>query len=98
MSSVVVLDEQQVHHQPDDLAGREVLARRLVGEFREPPDQLLEDVAHLQVGDGVGVQVDVGELADDQVEEVRLVQPGDLGVEVELLDDVSRALAEKPLM
>ena len=60
---LVVLGEEQVDHEPDDLAGREVLPGRLVGEFGEPPDQLLVEVAHLQVGDDVGVQVDVGELA-----------------------------------
>ena len=46
---VVVLDEQQVDHQADDLARREVLTGRLVGEFGELADQLLEDQAHLGV-------------------------------------------------
>ena len=51
VSRSLVLDEQQVHHQPDDLAGREVLAGGLVGELGEPADQLLVEVAHLQVRD-----------------------------------------------
>ncbi len=66
----------------------------LVGQFGEPADQLLVEVAHLQVGDDLGVQVDVGELADHQVEQVGPVQPGDLDVEVELLDDLPSAGAE----
>ena len=36
----------------------------------------------------VGVEVDLDELRDDQVDEVGSVEPVDLGVEVELLDDV----------
>ena len=79
----------RLHHQPDDLAGREVLAGRLVRQLREPPDQLLVQVAHLQVRHGVGVEVDLGELRHHEVEQVRAVEPGDLSVEVELLDDVA---------
>ena len=76
---VVVVDEQQVHHQPDDLARREVLAGGLVGELREPADQLLVEVAHLDVRHRLGVQVDLGELADDLVEQVRPVAAGRSG-------------------
>ena len=86
---VVVLDEQQIDHQADDLARREVLAGRLVGEFRELADQLLEDEAHLCVADLVGVQVDAGELLGDLIEQPALGQPVDLGGEVEPLEDVA---------
>ena len=65
-----------------------MLTGGLVGELGEAPDQLLVEVAHLQVGDRVGVKVDVGEPRDDQVEQVGPLQPGDLDVEVELLEDV----------
>ena len=70
MRSLVVLGEQQVDHEADDLAGREVLPGGLVGQLREAPDQLLVEVAHLEVRDGVGMQVDVGESRNDQVEKV----------------------------
>ncbi len=40
------------------------------------------------------MKVDVGELADDLVEEVGLREPSDLDVEVELLYDLSRPQAE----
>ncbi len=93
---VVVVDEQQVHHQPDDLARREVLSGGLVGELRELADQLLVEVAHLDVRDDVRVQVDLGELADDLVEEVGPAQPLDLDAEVELVDDVLGRLGEAP--
>ena len=39
----------------DDLARREMLARRFVGDFRKPPDQILEQVTHLDVADAFGV-------------------------------------------
>ena len=93
---VVVLDEQQVDHQADDLARREVLAGGLVGQFGELADQLLEHRAHLGVADDVGVQVDVGELLGDQIEQPGLGQPVDLGVEVEALEDVAHGGREAP--
>ena len=74
--------------------GREVLAGGLVGELGELADQLLEDRAHLGVADRVGVQVDVGELLGDQVEQAGLGQPVDLGVEVEALEDVAHGRRE----
>ncbi len=55
---VVVLDEEQVDHQADHLARREVFPGGVVGGFGELADQLLEDEAHLDVGDALRVQVD----------------------------------------
>ena len=86
---LVVLDEEEVDHEADDLARREVLAGGLVRQLGEPADQLLVQVAHLDVADGVGVEVDLGDLRQDEVQELRAVEPADLGVEVELLDDVA---------
>jgi hypothetical protein len=86
---VVVLDEEEVDHQPDDLARGEVLAGGLVGKLGELADELLEDRAHLGVADDLGVQVDVGELLGDEVEQAGLGQLVDLGVELEALEDVA---------
>ena len=69
---VVVLDEEEVDHEADDFARREVLSGRLVREFRELADQLLEDEAHLRVADLVRVEVDVRELLGDLIEQLRL--------------------------
>ena len=91
---VAVRLEEQVDHEADDLARREVVAGRLVGRLAELPDQLLEDVAHLDVADRVGVQVDLGELLDHQVEPVGLVELLDLGLEAEVLDDLARPARE----
>jgi hypothetical protein len=90
----VVLDEEQVDHQPDDLTRGEVLAGGLVGELREAADELLVEVAHLQVADRVGMQVDLAEPGDDQVEEICTVEPVDLGAEVKLVQDVAGGRGE----
>ena len=42
----------------------------------------------------VRVQVDVGELLGDQIQQPGLVQPVDLGVEVEVLEDVAHGRRE----
>ena len=91
---VLVVDEQQVDHQPDHLARGEVLAGGLVGELGEPADQLLVQVAHLDIRDGLRVQVDFGELSDHLVEHVRAAQSIDLDREVELVDHVLRRRRE----
>ena len=46
---VVVVDEEQVDHQADDVAGREVIARGLVGQFVEAADEVLEEQPHVVV-------------------------------------------------
>ena len=84
---VIVLDEQDVDHQPDHLTRGEVVPRLLVREFRGPPDQFLEGVAHLDVLHLVGVEVDRGEPLHDEVKEVGLVEPIDLVREPELLGE-----------
>ena len=60
----------------------------LVAGLVEAPDQLLEDGAHLDVGDRVGMKVDFAELRHDEKEAVRLVELGDLFLEAEMLDDL----------
>ena len=91
---LVVLDEEQVDHEPDNLARGEVLAGRLVGQLSELADELLKNGAHLGVADGVRVQVDVGELLGHQVEQPGLGQPVNLGVEIEAGEDVAHGWRE----
>jgi len=83
------VDEQDVHHEPDDLARREVVARSLVGQLVEAPDEVLEDEPHLLVRHRVRVQIHVAELGDDKVEDVRLAHPLDLVLELEVLEDAA---------
>ncbi len=59
------------------------------GWFTKPPDQLLEDVAHLAVRHAVRVQIDRGELLDDQKQAVVLFERGDFLLELEPLQNVA---------
>ena len=85
---------KQVDHEPDDFARREVVAGRFVRCFVESPDQVLEDQAHLVIGHGGRVQVDLGELRDDQVKPVGVGQLGDLLLKFEVLEDLARLRGE----
>ncbi len=91
---LVVVDEQDAHHQADDLARREVVASGLVGQFVEAADEVLEDEPHLLVRHRVRVQVYVAELGDDEVEDVRLAHALDLRFELEEIEDVADVLRE----
>ncbi len=86
---VVILDEEEVDHEADDFARREVLSGRFVRKLRELADQLLEDVAHFRVADLAGMEVDVGELLGDLIEQLRFRQPLNLSVEIEPLENVA---------
>ncbi len=89
-----ILQQQQVDHEADDLARREVLAGVLVERLVEAADKLLEDVAHLQIRDLVGVQIDVLESLHHLEQEAGVVEPGDGVVEVELVQHVAHVGAE----
>ena len=86
--------EEQADHQPDDLAGREVLSRLLVRLLGADPDQLLEDVAHLDVVDAVWRQVHSGEPLDDLEQQVLLVHACDLLAEGATLHDLAHVGGE----
>jgi hypothetical protein len=53
------------------------------------PFALQLEVAHLDVGDLVGAEVHLGHLREAEVQELGAIEAADLGVEVELLDDVT---------
>ena len=93
-AQVLLRREQQVDHQLDHLARREVLPGLLVRLLRADPDQLLEDVAHLDVVHALGREVDGGERLDDLVEQVLFGHARDLLVEREPLHDVADVLRE----
>ena len=81
--------QQQVDHQLDHLARREVLPGLLVGLLRPDADELLEDVAHLHVVHPLRREVDPGEALHHLVEQVLLLHAGDLPVEGETLHDLA---------
>ena len=62
----------------------------LIMRLREPADNLLEDIAHLQIGNYIRVQVGLGggKLFDDDVEDTLVGHGGDLAVKLELFQDV----------
>ena len=82
--------EQEVDHEADDLARREMLSGLFVRLFGADQDKFLEDIAHLQIGDGLGGEIDLigGESLDHVEEEVFFVHLGDLHPEVEAFEDV----------
>ncbi len=92
----LVVGPAQIDDQADHLARREVLAGRLVRDLGEAPDQVLEQVAHLQVRDRVGMEVDLGEPIEDLPEETAVVQPLQDSVNRNLSRKMSRTFAEKP--
>ncbi len=90
----LIARKHEIHHQVDDVAWSEVLARVLVQGLVEPPDQLLEDHPHRGVVDLVRVQVHVLEPLEDLEQEASLVELADGVVEVETLDHLPHVGAE----
>ena len=88
-AQVALRPQQQVDHQLDDLARREVLARLLVRLLRPDADQFLEDVAHPDVVHALGGEVDGREPPDHLVEQVLFGHARDLLVEGEPLHDAA---------
>ena len=88
---VFFFGEDEVDHEADDFARGEVIACFFVGLLVEFADQFLEDVAHLQVGDAPGGEVDLWatEFFDDEEEAVALVELLDLALELEFVEDVT---------
>ena len=70
--------EQEIDHELDDLARREVFPGLLVRLLRADPDEFLEDVAHLDVVHAGGRKVDGGKTLDDKIEQVLFGHLGDL--------------------
>ncbi len=84
---VIVVDEQDIHHQTDDLAGGEMVAGCLIGQFVESANQIFEDQSHLLVWNIVRMQIHLTKLGDDKIEDVRLAHLLDLCFELEEVED-----------
>ena len=86
--------EQQVDHQADDFARREVFSGFFVGLFRTDPDEFFKDVAHLRFVDGVYREVEfgTGKGFDDFKQQVLLRHFGDLLVEGKTVQNVPNVL------
>jgi hypothetical protein len=90
----IVVHEEQVDHEADDFAGREVVTRRLIGLFVEAPDQVLEQQSHFNVVHRAWVEVDLAELSDHQKQDVVLAHALDFVGEIEALEDAFYVVRE----
>ena len=86
--------EKQLDHQLDDFAGREMIPGFFVGLFVETPDQILENVAHRDIGNTLGMKIDIGDRFDDFVQAIRFIQLVDFFFEFEFFQDVARPRRE----
>ena len=89
-----VARQHEIHHQVDDVAWREVLARVLVQCLVELADQLLEDRAHGGVVDRVGMEIHRLEALEHLEEQARLIELADRVVEAESLEHLAHVLAK----
>ena len=92
---VVILDEEQIDHEPDDFARSEMFSGGFVRDFGELADQLLEDQAHLAVADLPGWRSILGKLLSDLIEQAGFGEAFDLSVELEALKDVADRRRER---
>ena len=90
-AQVLLRRKQQVDHQLDDFARREVFPCFFIGLFRADPDQLFKHIAHLHsrlVGRQVGkAQIEGGELLDDLEQQVLFGHLADLLTKLEVIKD-----------
>ncbi len=86
--------EQEVDHEADDLARGEVVSGFLVRRFVEFADKFFEAAPHFEVGNGVGVQVDLGELLDELEEAIRFIELLDLLIEPEVVEELAGFLGK----
>src|SRR5690554_4784863 len=66
---IVILNEEEMHHEADHLARREVLTGRLIGKLGEAPDQFLKDKPHLMAIHLTRAEVDAREALGDLIEQ-----------------------------
>ncbi|TKS59444.1 MAG: hypothetical protein EWM72_02254 [Nitrospira sp.] len=83
---------QQLDHETDDFARGEVISGLLAALFREPPEQFLIDITHLQRRELVRTEFQFLVLVQDRSEPVVLHHRADGGSVVEVLDDIVNVL------
>ena len=91
----VVMRQQQIDHQLDDFARREMIARFFIGLFVETPHEIFKQIAHGDVGDGVRMQVYICHLLNNFKQAVCIFELLNLLFELELFNDLART-ARKP--
>ncbi len=86
--------EQQVYHQLDHFAWREVLAGFLVRLLGADPNKFLEHIAHLNVVHTLRREIDLRECLDDFIKQILLRHPRYLLIEGESIHDVAHVFGE----
>ena len=84
---LIIVDEQDVHHQADDLTRREMITSGFIRQFIETTDEVLEDQPHLLIRHRVGRQIHITELRDDEIEDIRFTHFFDFALELEKIED-----------
>ena len=92
--SIVVLDEKEIHHEPDHLTRSEMFTGGLIRKFGKLADQLLKNCAHLGITDGSGVEVDGGELFGNEIKKPGLREFIDLGMKLKALKNITHRRRE----
>jgi hypothetical protein len=72
--SLAIVDQEQGNDEANDLPGCVVLPGGLVGYLREAPDQVFEQIAHLEVRNCIGMQVDLREAVEDEIQQPGVIQ------------------------
>src|SRR6266568_6861927 len=85
---------QQLNHQANDFARREMISGFLASLFRKPPQQLLINVSHLQIRQVIGTEWFVFVLIEDWSEPIALDHLADDLAIVEVLDNLINVLRE----
>ena len=83
---LVVVDDDEVHDQPDHLARCEMLTGGFVGNFREAANQVFKQIAHRQRGDGFRAQVERGDLLEHLPQDAGIGESLQLVREEELVE------------
>ena len=64
-----------------------MIAGGLIGRFIESPDQVLKNMAHLHVPEGLGMHVDIRELGHYEIKTVGFIKLVDFLLKLEVLDE-----------
>src|SRR5262245_49770344 len=89
---VLVLGEEEVDHEANNFPWCKVFPRIFVQRLIKLADQLLEDIAHLDIGDDVGMQINIFEAFQDQEEQASLIELADGILKVKFLQDLAHVV------
>src|SRR5207244_7750625 len=85
----VVFRKEKADHQPDHFTWCEMLACCFIGLLGEFSDELFKDVAHFVVGHGPRAEIDLGEPAEDKMQQFRFAQAAYLLGEPETVQNLA---------